>query len=170
MELYTSRYQNPAIPTCGYAPVGVTLGFPRFIRYKLVANRRELAPDRSIFGIEDQEIFTQLMRERLDRLGDRAMDILESVYAKAGRERYRGLVLLCYEDLRKPDMWCHRQIVAQWLQERYGIVVPELAEPPTPDKIARSPKARTTTGGRGLTRPRRPTKPTRAPSQQRLPF
>ena len=35
-------------------------------------------------------------------------------------------VLLCYEDVHKEGVWCHRQIFAAWWQEQTGKVVSEL--------------------------------------------
>ena len=36
------------------------------------------------------------------------------------------LVLLCYEDLTKPGLRCHRRLFANWWCENTGDVVPEL--------------------------------------------
>jgi len=41
-------------------------------------------------------------------------------------------VLLCWEsavDCQLGRSWCHRHIVAQWLEDRLGIVVPEVGYP-----------------------------------------
>lgn len=40
-------------------------------------------------------------------------------------------VLLCHEHYpdHKPDDWCHRRMVAQWLQGALGVEVPELELP-----------------------------------------
>jgi hypothetical protein len=35
------------------------------------------------------------------------------------------LVLLCYEDLQRPDVWCHRTMLCDWLNER-GVEIKEL--------------------------------------------
>jgi hypothetical protein len=35
-------------------------------------------------------------------------------------------VCLCFEDLTKPGLWCHRQIFARWWTEETGEAVPEL--------------------------------------------
>jgi hypothetical protein len=34
--------------------------------------------------------------------------------------------LLCFEDLTKPGLWCHRRPFANWWLENTGEVVPEL--------------------------------------------
>lgn len=38
-------------------------------------------------------------------------------------------VLLCYEDLSKPGEWCHRRMVAAWLEEHNTCQVPEWVHP-----------------------------------------
>lgn len=34
-------------------------------------------------------------------------------------------VLLCWEDVTKPDQWCHRRMVADWFEDQLGVKVPE---------------------------------------------
>ncbi len=51
-------------------------------------------------------------------------------------------MLLCFEDLRQPGVWCHRQIVAAWIEEHLGIKVPELPESGTP--VIRATRTRPT--------------------------
>lgn len=34
-------------------------------------------------------------------------------------------VLLCWEDVTKPDQWCHRRMVAEWFEDQLGVIVPE---------------------------------------------
>jgi hypothetical protein len=41
----------------------------------------------------------------------------------------QDLVLLRYEDVRKPEEWCHRQVLAEWLLARAGLAVAELVDP-----------------------------------------
>jgi ABC-type histidine transport system ATPase subunit len=40
----------------------------------------------------------------------------------------RGVVLLCYEDVRLPGARCHRLQVARWLSGHLGIEIGELPE------------------------------------------
>ncbi len=35
-------------------------------------------------------------------------------------------ILLCHEHLRKPSEWCHRRMVAEWLEQALGVEVPEM--------------------------------------------
>jgi hypothetical protein len=61
-------------------------------------------------------------RERLDKHEDEIHRDLIRLSKKYPGQR---LILLCWEDLRKPNLWCHRTIAAEWLGER-GVDVPEM--------------------------------------------
>jgi len=128
--VWTSRYGNPKIAGAGFVPVGITRGAPRFaLGYELRANLYDFAPTYAMMKMADGEhgraAFTQAMRERLDALGPlRAREQLEAM-----QDGEAGIVLLCYEDLTQPGQWCHRQIVAAWLDEQLGLTVQELEDP-----------------------------------------
>jgi hypothetical protein len=126
-RIYTARYSNRTIAASGLSAIRITLGAPRFrLPYSIAETDKRFAPSWEIFHLHDRAIFEVAMRERLDReLGDRAVDVLRAYDEAHGGN---GLVLLCFEDVRKPGVWCHRQIVATWIGERFGIVVPELDE------------------------------------------
>jgi hypothetical protein len=126
MNLATSRYQAAdLIEASGRAAVGITLGYPRWkLRYPVVANLRQLAPTREIIRVEDEPMFEDLYRNRLDDLGVGGVrELLTTCAERANNER---LVLLCYEDLTKPGLRCHRRLFAAWWQENTDEVVPEL--------------------------------------------
>jgi hypothetical protein len=125
--IYTARYSNRTIAPSGLTPIRITLGAPRFrLPYRIAETDKRFAPSRELFHTHDRAIFEPAMREQLDReLGDRALDVLRGYDEAHGTN---GLVLLCFEDLRKPGVWCHRQILAAWIEERFGMVVPELPE------------------------------------------
>jgi hypothetical protein len=126
MNLATSRYQAAdLIEASGRAAVGITLGYPRWkLPYPVVANLRQLAPTREIIRIEDADMFEAMYRNRLGDLGvDGVRKLLTTCAERANNER---LVLLCYEDLTKPGLRCHRRLFAAWWQEHTGDVVPEL--------------------------------------------
>jgi hypothetical protein len=75
----------------------------------------------------DRAEFTARYHAQLDRAGvDRVLRDLQRISdAHAGQD----LVLLCYEDVRKPGEWCHRQVLAEWLADRASLVVAELSDP-----------------------------------------
>jgi NAD(P)-dependent dehydrogenase (short-subunit alcohol dehydrogenase family) len=58
----------------------------------------------------------------VDALVAHAIDELREIAAEAGAE---GVALLCFEDVTKGE-FCHRRLLAGWLTEQTGLVVPEL--------------------------------------------
>ena len=59
---------------------------------------------------------------RMNRLGVGGVQDLLEPYVEEGKD----LVLLCYEDLRKPGEWCHRQVFAEWWEKKTGVRIQEL--------------------------------------------
>ncbi|MFF4050421.1 hypothetical protein ACFYZ5_27650 [Streptomyces chartreusis] len=69
--------------------------------------------------------FTAAYRADLNRLEpERIAARLRQITDAEGDHR---LVLLCYEDLTKPGLWCHRRIFAAWWKEATGDEVRELS-------------------------------------------
>src|SRR6266516_2234438 len=81
--------------------VAISQGVPRFYRGK---RYMPLAPPRSLLKAKDPELFDREYRKQLD--GPDA-------------------ILLCWESF---NVRCHRRLVAEWLEEKLGIVVPELGQ------------------------------------------
>ena len=118
--LFTSRYSEPALATFDAAKVKITVGHPRFrLRYKLDATISELAP----YGLMqlNGDDFEQAYRQHLDDLG--VAHILEMLEATRSLTPTGRSVLLCFEPIGKS---CHRRQLAGWLEERAGLIVPEL--------------------------------------------
>jgi hypothetical protein len=126
--LFTARYSNKNLAAHPGAKVRITLGHPRFKLpgYELAGVIRDLAPERSMFG-RTQDEFTGLYRARLEALGGVQYfdQLLRATAQQAGAD---ALVLLCFEDLRKADLFCHRRVFAAWWEEQTGQAVPELEE------------------------------------------
>lgn len=121
-ELFTHRYQGFE-PSMG-VPVRITLGAPRWaLPYALEHQVREAAPSREYFGaarpVYEAAYVTQLNGHGVEFFASRFQQIAVSA-------RDPRLVLLCFEDLSKPDQWCHRRMFAEWWQERAGAKVREL--------------------------------------------
>jgi hypothetical protein len=103
-------------------PVGISRGVPRgkagFLRL------RELEPGPWFKSVAPRRYLT-LYREILDRLDPRA--IRDRLFA------YGDLpVMLCWEtavDCHHGTKWCHRHLVAQWLEDRLDIEVSEVGYP-----------------------------------------
>jgi hypothetical protein len=105
-------------------PIRTTVGSPRFWRGPPLVDGRRLAP----WGLLDPELPTDVCRQRyeqrLDELGDEVIELLERIAEDHDGER---LVLLCFENVHRGE-FCHRRWLAEWIEDRYGIVVPELPE------------------------------------------
>ena len=127
IDLVTSSYrQHQLIVASGRVPVRVTHGHPRFrLGYELEATIKEIAPTKSLLAIQDLSEFDVAYRAQLDLCGvTRIAQRLNAVSQQFGQ---RGLVLLCFEDLRRlGEFSCHRRSFARWWEAQTGEEVPEL--------------------------------------------
>jgi len=142
LHILTARYMNRTLHEPGLCedlvPVCTSNGMPRFkVPYKdKMATAKQLAPDWAVIqamrsGVLSREEFTQAYRDKLDGLGVRAIrSFLERVVAGCGNPSAVGVVLLCFEDIRDEDGFCHRRIFADWWVEKTGEPVGELHETP----------------------------------------
>ena len=90
--------------------VAISQGVPRFYRGE---RYMPLAPPRWLLKAKDPELFDREYRKLLDSLD--AKQVAEDLGPNA--------ILLCGESF---NVRCHRRLVAEWLEEKLGIVVPEL--------------------------------------------
>ena len=92
----------------------------RFNRFWNGEEFKQLAPSADIIKIEDEKLYTKLYYEKvLNKLNP------QEVYKKLGD----NAVLLCYEkwaDIESGKTFCHRRIVAKWLEDNLGVKVEEL--------------------------------------------
>ena len=100
------------------------ISIARFCRFWQGEKYPDLAPPPELLKIKDCETYAVLYHERvLDRLDP------QKVYADLGDTA----VLLCYEkwaDVQSGKAFCHRRLVAEWLEENIdGLRVNELEEP-----------------------------------------
>ena len=117
MRIYTSYFAKAAIlRKAGIVPIGVALWPPRFFRgisMKQVAPRRYMLDDR----LTDEE-YIRMYRNDVLRLVDARSFIQDLERASRGMD----VALCCFE---KPGDFCHRHILAKWLNEQTGIEVSE---------------------------------------------
>ncbi len=91
--------------------VAISQGVPKWYKGKVY---KKLAPSWALVKIEDEKEYVRRYKyEVLDRLDP----------AQVLKELGEDAVLLCWE---KPGEFCHRRIVAEWLEGELGIEVPEL--------------------------------------------
>jgi hypothetical protein len=109
--MWTSYFGNLDNIPPDLRPVAISVGLPRFGRYKGDREPR-LAPTRAMLQMSRAD-YDRAFVAILDRLNPR--ELYESLGANA--------VLLCFE---KPNIWCHRRLVAERLEQALGIFVPEL--------------------------------------------
>lgn len=117
MKIYTSYFAKAAtLRKAGIVPIGVALWPPRFFRgisMKQVAPRRYMLDDR----LTDEE-YIRMYRNDVLRLVDARSFIQDLERASQGMD----VALCCFE---KPGDFCHRHILAKWLNEQTGIEVSE---------------------------------------------
>ena len=122
MQIFTSRYHNKAIASGEFTAVGISQGNARFLKYTPVY-LKALAPTRAMIKIDDKKVYQEAYIKILDDLGIESIQkMLEEIYDG------KPLVLLCFEDLRKPELWCHRTMFAEWYEQQTGQKIEELHE------------------------------------------
>jgi hypothetical protein len=108
--IQTSYYQKSgSLPNA----VGISQGVPKWFTGALY---KKLAPPWEIVKIENEATFRRLYQEMV-------LSKLNPVHVADDLE---GKVLLCWE---LPGQFCHRRLVAEWLEKNLLIEVPELDVP-----------------------------------------
>lgn len=128
MKIYTSYFAKAAaLRKAGIVPIGIALWPPRFfngVSMKQVAPRRYMLND----ALTDAE-YEALYRNDVLRLVDARSFINDLERSSQGMD----VALCCFE---KPGDFCHRHILAKWLNEQTGIEVSEFGvvetKPETP--------------------------------------
>lgn len=126
MNLYVSRYSNPALKSGKFVTIGISLSGPRFaLGHTVSKSLRCLAPSGDMQTIEDYETFRNLYIAKLD--SSNAIEEVQSVLS--GLTDDADVVFLCFEDIRKEGVWCHRTIFADWFSKKTSVSVFELRNP-----------------------------------------
>lgn len=130
---------EPVFATCSYGqfvpemglPVRITAGPPnRGLSYDLAGEIPQFAPFGNTLRYEFDD-FRRAYRAKLHRQWKHGMDAARQILADAGAAEGTPLVLLCFEDLAdpyRPDLWCHRTILAQFLRQKTSVEVPEFGD------------------------------------------
>jgi len=90
--------------------VAISRGVPQFYKGRRYV---ALAPPRWLLKAKDPELFDGEYRKQLAALDAR----------QVAEELGPNSILLCWESF---NVRCHRRLVAEWLEEKLGIVVPEV--------------------------------------------
>lgn len=141
MAIWVSRYSNKELQNGNYYPVGISIGQPKFkLGYELREQCYSLAPKGYMLNM-DIERFKRAYYEKLEAIGtEKIISMVNRLDEKAQREG-KELVLLCYEDVRIPEDWCHRTIFAEWWAENTGEIIEELTDQSEP-KVKKKPAAK----------------------------
>jgi hypothetical protein len=90
--------------------VAISQGVPRFYKGR---RYMPLAPPRWLLKAKDPELFDQEYHKQLEALDP----------SQVAEDLGPDAILLCWESF---NVRCHRRMVAEWLEEKLGTVVPEL--------------------------------------------
>jgi hypothetical protein len=120
--LYTCNYAH-FTPAMGTA-IQTSRGAPRWpLRYALDVKISELMPARWTLDLP-YDVFADRYRDQLDEVGvDHLAARFQAIASATGEPR---LVLLCFENLAKPGLWCHREMFSEFWSSRTGHQVLEL--------------------------------------------
>ena len=117
MKIYTGYFGNMKAYR-GMTCVAISLSVPKWLTFQ-IPNCRELNPKPYMLHM-DQTQYTEAYNRILDNLS--SQDIVDFLDRVSGG---KDVVLLCYE---KPQDFCHRQLVAAWLNKA-GLDVQEYVKP-----------------------------------------
>ena len=133
MAIWTSRYSNKELQNSDkYYPVGISIGKPRFsLGYTLRMQCYSLAPKGYMLNMQFDR-FKPAYYEKLESIGvGKIIEMVRKMETEAAAEG-KELVLLCFEDVRIPEDWCHRTVFATWWAEHTGEQIKELYDPSEP--------------------------------------
>lgn len=132
MAIKTSRYGNKRLREPGCYPVGISIGAPKFkLGYDLREQCYTLAPKGTMLHL-DYDPYKEAYFNKLDALGaQKVINIVRRLESRAAQEG-KTLVLLCFEDIRKPGEWCHRTLFAEWWKNQTGEEIEELEDAEEP--------------------------------------
>ena len=125
MEIATGYFAKAkTYAEMGYALVSISRVAPWFIAKELKLYSCEpLNPTDEILALKDspQEYEKRYRNEVLKKV--KAIDIYHRLHLIAHQEQTDKVVLMCYEAIGK---FCHRHIVAKWIEEQLGNKVVEV--------------------------------------------
>lgn len=123
MRIYTSYFGNSKkLQQAGIKVIGIALYPPRWFNG---ISLKQVAPTKSILFANGQTQEDYIRRYRSEVLSQQDMQqFLKTVEQASGGQ---DVALCCYE---KPEDFCHRHILADWIKEKLGIEIPEYGYTP----------------------------------------
>ena len=118
--MQTSHFKHPDLDHADPRLVSIARWAPK--GFKHVRQYKALAPWKEMVGM-DEENFGYHYRDGI-------LDCLDpqKVFTELGEDS----ILLCWE---KPGEFCHRRLVAEWLEAALGVKVPEYEAPAGQGKL-----------------------------------
>jgi len=116
-----TSYYAVAKPEMGVL-VQASVGRPRFFKHAMEV-AEILAPWGILGTTDDKEAYRRLYLARMD---DHREEVIQTILDIQRRHPGQRVVILCYENIRKPGQWCHRRIFAEWWLKNTGETVDEL--------------------------------------------
>lgn len=123
MRIYTSYFGNSKkLQQAGVKVIGISLYPPRWFNG---ISLKQVAPTKSILFAngQTQEDYTRRYRSEVLSLQDMQQFLKTVEQASEGQD----VALCCYE---KPEDFCHRHILADWIKEKLGIEISEYGYTP----------------------------------------
>lgn len=123
MRIYTSYFGNSKkLQQAGIKVIGISLYPPRWFNG---ISLKQVAPTKSILFANGQTQEEYTRRYRSEVLSQQDMQqFLKTVEQVSGGQ---DVALCCYE---KPEDFCHRHILADWIKEKIGVEISEYGYTP----------------------------------------
>ena len=129
MTFYTSYYANLKNIPKEYITVSISGDIPDYIKEEVQVWDRRLAPTLDLFNEYKNSPegptreLQYVKRFKKEVLNNRDLNEIIKSWNNELKDN-KTYVIMCYET---PDEFCHRQIIAEAIEEKYNIVVPELS-------------------------------------------
>jgi len=122
MKIYTSYYaQIRNLKKEGITPIAISLGIPKFLRGEDMSRIFLLAPSRDMLDLS-YDIYKERYIERLEKVDWKLVHDMLSVYED------KPVALLCYEALKTEGEFCHRTMLAEYINKNYSYVFGQVTE------------------------------------------
>jgi hypothetical protein len=120
MALYTSYYAKKLPPN--FIRVSISLGFPHW--EKPMPRLLNLAPTPQILSVKDEQQYKVLYMRLLESIG--IVTILDAIASVTPHDSLNtNVAFLCYESLLKPGQFCHRRMLAEYVERHSSLKIPE---------------------------------------------
>jgi hypothetical protein len=117
MKVFTSYFAKRDVKI---KKVGIALFPPKWFDCPSIP---EFAPNRNTFGNKDYDTYKRLYYEQLDQL---SLEFIQQVIYDHSNGFTEDIALCCFEALKKEGEWCHRTMLAEYLNFRFGTNIEEL--------------------------------------------